>query len=516
MAEAIPATSGSVMPFADSDEIDLASPRLMEPAEVTMQKQKETESMERWGRCIIVTAVLVVFSLGLVAGGVAHKEYERRTTRPPSNAEFVALGGVVASLNASTSACTDFETYAGHQLPTGYTLHDTVVTGPAATFVEGYWGYPRGHTAYVDLISPSTALREGLVVNRIHLSKSSSGHITIGLSGNRSTATVALACGECSGARNETPPTATPGMSLECYVYIRQLIRDAERCSCCDTGRACSTRLPSATVNDPEQTCRLVPIQAATATQAANDRAVELIYHTKLMTHSQAVDTAIRAWPTMYEEPRHGDKEDFDEAVECFRSVENITINSRWSSDGLPGISAHATTDAKTFDDMVVSVDAEYHSAKFDNPRTPHSWPITPVADHAVFEHRVHFLPSTFQWAFGNLRAYGLGRTVGALAKSAAQESLGPCPDAASAAAYYVDRYQKECKRIMSAADDSTPQKWMSTLSSTGTNLNSRQLFYLGASREIGADTVVRSDAFGSAFNCKKETKQDSVCLTSP
>lgn len=504
------------MPSSDCEEVDLVSPRLMEPAEVTIQKQKETESLERWGRCIIVTAVLVIFSLGLIAGGVAHREYNRRTTRPPSNAEFVALGGVVASLNGTASACTDFETFVGHQLPTGYTLRDTVVTGPAAAFVQGYWEYPRGHVAHVELISPSTALREGLLVNGIRLAKSSSGQITIGVAGNASTTAMELKCGECVGSGNETPPSTTSGgMSRECFAYLRQLVRDAERCSCCDTGRACTSRLPPAVVNNPELTCRAIPVRASAATEAANDRSVELVYHAKLMTHAQAVDTAIRAWPKSYKDP-DGDKKAFDKAVTCFSKVQNISIDSKWSSAGLPAISAHATDNAKTFDDMMVSVDAEYHAAKFDNPRTATSWPITPVSNHVGREHQVHFLPSTFRWAFNNLRAYGLGRTVGALAASAATESLGPCPDAASAAAYYVDQYQQECKHVMEDAEAATPQKWMSTFTAAGVVLTANQLYYLGASREIEAGAVVRGPAFLKAFNCEKDDRRDSVCATSP
>lgn len=506
-----------------SEEIDLVSPHVLEPAEVTLQKQKEAKSMERWGRCIIIAVILFIFTLGFIAGGVAHHEYERLTTRPPSDAEVVALGGIAASLNGSVSACTDFATFVGHQLPTGYTLRDTVVTGQAAAFLAGYWGLSRGHAAYIELISPSTALREGLSVKGVRMSKTSSGQIVVGTPSSANiTVDVSLACGTCVGAANESIPDIPHGLSPDCFLYSRQLARDAERCRCCDVGVACSSSLPAAQLRNPAKTCGFFPLRAADATESANDRAFELIQETKLMTHSHAVKTAVKAWPSLYtdyirEQPQYdASPVAYEAAIQCFRSIVNITVRSQWSSAGLPSVPASTLSNAATFDDMVVAIDANYHAAKFDNPRAAGSWPVSPTSDAVKFEGGVYFIPSTFRWAFYNLRAYGLGRLVGALAQSVATSFTGLCSSGtrAEAAAYVVNEYQHHCKEIMNEAAEITPQKWLDTFATAGVTLNSAHLFNLGAAREIGPSNVLRGSAFVKAFGCRG--KQESPCASVP
>lgn len=501
-----------------SEEIELVSPCVMEPADVTLQKQKEAKSLERWGRCIIIVTILFIFSLGLIAGGVAHNEYQKRTTRPPSDAEFVALGGIAASLNGTESACTKFGAFAGHQLPTGYTLRDTVLEGAAAQFVSGYWNLPRGHAAYVELISPSTALREGLAVNGVRAAKTMYGKVELGVSSAVNTSTeILLACGECAGAGNESASNVPTGLAPGCFLYARQLLRDAERCSCCDTGKTCTSSLPPAVLKNPEATCKAFPLRASDATEAANDRSIELIYHTKLMTHSDAVKTAVRAWPSDYKD-LEGDRKAYNNAIQCFRTVANITVQSEWTTGGLPSVSDSALKKATTFDDMVVAADAEYHSAKFDNPRTFGSWPISPTADTVSSENGIHFVPNTYRWAFSNLRAYGLGRLVGALAHSAAKTFEGPCLSGprSSAASYIVDEFQYQCSKEMSEAAEATPQKWLDTFEMSGVTLTAEMLFHLGAAREIGPKNMLRGSAFVRAFGCRSSQMQKNPCTSVP
>lgn len=513
------------MTTGDDDEIELVSPHIMEPADVTLQKQREARSMERWGRCIIIATILFIFSLGLIAGGVAHYEYQKRTTQPPSDSEFVALGGIAASLNGSESACDNFAAFAGHHLPKGYTLRDTVLKGAAASFVAGYWNLPRGHAAYVDLISPSTALREGLTIDGVHMTKASSGKITMGAAApSNAMVEISLACGACTSATNESAPQIPDGVPADCFLYTRQLLRDSERCSCCDTGKACASSLPPAALRNPERTCGVFPLRAAAATKSANDRSIELIYHTKTMTHSEAVGTAVEAWPSAYadsvrEEPQYDAKPTmYEEAIRCFQTVANITVRSEWTNAGLPSVSESALSNAATFDDMVVATDANYHSAKFDDPRAAGSWPVSPTADSVAFEDGVHFIPSTLRWAFYNLRAYGLGRLVGALAQSAATSFTGPCADGsrAEAALYVVNEFQHHCRAHISEAADDTPQKWLDTVQMSGVTLNAEMLFILGAAREIGPKNMLRGSAFVKAFRCRASAKQENPCALAP